>query len=182
MSEIFTALKEALGEDFMTSAQEDGVVKRASQLRQADKNMTEDDSIVEALKEAYGTGVMNVNLTNQFKVRAQGLRDNPKGRPLASGGVVKKQSSKLDLGPTHNSGPLTGSDAGKDEKALSITDGLGDHVMADQKEAFESGRTKGAGGGPAVDNGNTVGGQNPSTFGTSGGPSMPASNLSNPSR
>jgi hypothetical protein len=165
MSKIFQALKEAMGDDFMTPAQEAGVTKRASEIKATNNKFSQDDAIVEALKEAYGTGIMSVNLTNQFKARAKGLDTNPESGALASGSAVRKQSSnKQDLGLTHNSGPLAGTDATKPEKATSITEGEG-AVMARQKADFESGRTKGAGDGNAVDNGNTVGGQNPSTFG-----------------
>jgi hypothetical protein len=93
------------------------------------------------------------------------LDHSPESGAIGSGLPVRKQStSKQDLGPTNASGPLAGTDATKPEKLTSITEGEG-AVMARQKADFESGRTKGAGDGNAVDNGNTVGGQNPSTFG-----------------
>lgn len=141
MSNIFKAVKQALGENFMTGAQESGIVKRASQIRSGDPNISEDDAIVQALKEAYGTGIMSVNLTNQFKQQAKSFGESTNEPVFSPPSPVKKTVYKQDLGPVHNSGPLTGSDAGKPEKALSITDGQ-DNVMVEQKKAFEEGKTK----------------------------------------
>jgi hypothetical protein len=152
---INQAVTEILGDKLFGETQKAQFETYLDQLKKDGKTgLSGQDLHVQALRNSFGTGVFNLNVESQVVERAkvlEGAKRKKDGEVPALPGTeepeVKKEIVPPSLGLFNNAGPAKGTDAGKGEKAVSVTEGeLGEALKA-ERAAFDrdGGQVKGGG-------------------------------------